>query len=291
MPPTLLGLPRELRNTIYENLTNNTHSHTNHKHPLSLEALPSGTRKYTHGAQSLMRTNRKLRAEVQEHLRQFETYCVSQRYRAFAGLENMTLWKHAPVPTSAGRLYLRIYIAIPRSLASKIAVESLYASMEAPLDPADLEDLSVLDDHADDFTVLEAVLRDCYDLEEMVLELAVRGQDSVFGRGRESLERDQDTESVAALGVAAMEREMQKLPSLRRYATVVDGETKFMRRNIGENWTRHCLIPSCVPTCHCYGAYGTTCVEDSGDLLAGLTPCAADEWVGFNPDGSLSLGS
>jgi hypothetical protein len=291
MPPTLLGLPRELRNAIYENLTNKTHANINHRHPLDLETLPSGTLKYTQGVQSLMRTNRKLRAEVQEHLRQFETYCVSQRYRAFAGLENMTLWKHAPVPTSARRLYLRVYIAIPRSLASKIAVESLYASMEAPLDPADLEDLGILNDHTDDFAVLEAVLRDCYELEEMALELVVRGQDSVFGRGRESLDGDQDTESVAALGVAAMERVMQKLPCLRRYATVVDGETKFMRRNIGENWTRHCLIPSCVPTCHCYGAYGTTCVEDSGDLLAGLTPCAADEWVGFNPDSNLSLGS
>jgi hypothetical protein len=203
----------------------------------------------------------------------------------------MTLWKPAPVPKSARRLYLRIYIAIPRSLASKIAVESLYASMEAPLDPADLEDLGILDDHADDFAVLEAVLRDCYNLEEMVLELVVRSQDSVFGRGRESLEGDQDTESVAALGVAAMEREMQKLPCLRRYATFVNGEMKFMRRNIGKNWTRHCLIPSCVPTCHCYGAYGTTCLEDSRDLLAGLVPCAADEWLGFSPDSNLSLGS
>jgi hypothetical protein len=291
MPPTLLGLPRELRITIYENLTNNTHANINYKHPLSLETLPSGTRKYTHCAHSLMRTNRTLRTEVQEHLRQFNTYCVSQRYRAFAGLENMTLWKPAPVPRSARRLYLRIYIAIPRSLASKIAVDSLYASMQAPLDPADLEDLGILDDHADDFTVLESVLRDCFDLEEMVLEFVVRGQDTVFGRGRESLDSDQDTQAVAGLGVTAMEREMQKLPCLRRYATVVDGETKFMRRNIGENWTRHCLIPSCVPTCHCYGAYGTTCVEDSGDLLAGLTPRAADEWVGFNPDSNLSLGS
>jgi hypothetical protein len=201
----------------------------------------------------------------------------------------MTLWKPAPVPTSARRLYLRIYIAIPWNLAEKIAVDSLYASLEAHMAPSDLEELGVLDDHADDFVVLEAVLRECYELEEMVLELVVRGQDSVFGRGRESIDRDQDTESVAALGVAAMERKIQKLPRLRRYATAVDGETKFMRRNIGQQWTRQCLVPSCVPMCHCHGPYGITCVEDSEDLLASLTPCAADELLGFYPYGNLSL--
>ena len=282
MPPTLLGLPRELRNAIYENLTNNNDHANIKKHPLNLETLPSGTRRHTHGAHSLMRTNRTLRIEVREHLRQFETYCVSQRYRAFAGLENMTLWKQAPVPASARRLYLRTYIAIPPRLALKIAVESLRASMEARLHAADLEYPSVvLDDHTEDFGVLEAVLRDCCGLEEMVLELKVRGQKSAFGSDRESLDSDRDTRAVAGLGAAAVERVMQTLPRLRRYATVVDGETKFMRRNLGEGWTRHCLIPSCVPMCHCYGAYGTTCVEDSGDLLARLTPCAADEWVGL----------
>jgi len=63
MPPTLLGLPRELRNAIYENLTSNTHANIK-KHPLNLETLPSGTRRHTHGAHSLMRTNRTLRIEV-----------------------------------------------------------------------------------------------------------------------------------------------------------------------------------------------------------------------------------
>ena len=285
MSPTLIGMPRELRDVIYEYLIH-THTNIHNKQPLNLGTLPSGTRKYTYGAHSLMRTNRTLRAEVQEHLEHSETYCVSQRYRAFAGLENMTLWKPAPVPASAKRLYLRIYIAIPWDLARKIGVGSLHARMEAQPRRSGLEELGVPDDHADDFTVLREVLRNCYDLEEMVLELVVRGQTSLFGRGRESLDSDPYTCGAAGLGVAAVERMIQKLPLLRRYATILSGERKFMRRNFGEHWTRHCLIPSCVPTCHCYGAYGATCVEDSRDLLAGLTPCAADEWLGFNQNGT-----
>lgn len=275
MAPTLLGLPRELHDAIYMNLTN-AHAKVHNKQSLNLETLPSGTRKYTHGAHSLMRTNRRLRAEAQEHLRQFETYCVSQRYRAYAGLENMTLWKPAPVPTSARRLYLRIYISIPTILAQEIAVESMFASMD--IDVASLQELAEESHHAEAFAVLEAVLRYCYDLEDLVLELVVRAQETMFGQGLESLDWDQDTHAVAGMGVAAMEREIQRLPRLRRYATVMDGETKFTRRNVGEQWTCQCLIASCVAICRCYVAHGTTCVEDSRDLLSSLTPCAADEW-------------
>lgn len=288
MPPTLLGLPRELRDAIYENLTE-THVINHNNNSLDLKALPSGTRKYTHGTLSLMRTNRTLRTELQEHIRQFETYCVSQRYRAFAGLNKMTLWKPAPVPPSARKLYLRVYIAITTRLARKTADNSLLSRMN--ISAASLQEPVLEDRGADDFAVLNAVLRDCYHLEELVVELVVRGQETIFGQGLESLDRNQHTKAVAGLGISAMEREIQKLPCLRRYAIVVDRETKFTRRNVGEQWTRQCLIPSCVPTCHCYGAFGATCVEDSMDLFASLTPCAANEWLSCHPDGDLELGS
>lgn len=289
-PPraTLPGIPRELRDVIYEHLTYTRANTTGN--PLNLEALPSGTRKYAHGAHALLRTNRKLRAEVQEHIRQFETYCVSQRYRAFAGLKNMYPWKHVPIPTSARRLYLRIYIAIPTKLARKITRASLSASMAID-DEASLQGSAADNGPVDEFAVLKAVLRDCCYLEDLVVKLVVRSQGSLFGRGLESLEFDRDTQAVAELGAAAMAREIQRLPRLRRYATVVDRETTFVRREIGQEWTRQCLIPSCVLVCHCYGAYGSTCVEDSRELLAGLAPCAADEWIGFRPDGDLGLGT
>jgi hypothetical protein len=50
MSPTLLGLPRELRNEIYGHLSN---SPTALADPLPLNAVPSGTRKYTYGMHSL----------------------------------------------------------------------------------------------------------------------------------------------------------------------------------------------------------------------------------------------
>jgi len=288
-PPraTLIGIPRELRDVIYEHLAN-THAKPTGNSPLDLDSLPSGTRKYTHGAYSLLRANRTLRAEVREHIRQYDTFCVSQRYRAPTGLASMTLRKHAPIPTSARKLYLRIYIALPRNLAQKVAEDSMLAGMSLNGPSPSFQDLA---EQLDDFAVLRAALRDACWLEELVLELAVSEQGMVFDQGRKSSILNEAFQTVAELGVAAMEREVQKLPRLRRCATVVEGlESNFMRRTIGQQWTRQCLIPSCVPMCHCYGAFGSTCVEDSRDLLASLTPCAAGDWIGFCPDGDFELG-
>lgn len=90
----------------------------------------------------------------------------------------MTLWKPAPVPPSAKQLYLRIYIAMPKRSAREKLSNDLDARLKAisqePVDPSG------------DFAVLASVLLNCCDLEDLVLEVVVRGQENIFGSGRES---------------------------------------------------------------------------------------------------------
>jgi hypothetical protein len=115
----------------------------------------------------------------------------------------MTLWKPAPVPPSARKLYLRVYIAITTRLARKTADNSLLAHMN--VSATSLQESAVEDRGADNFAVLNAVLRDCYHLEELVVELVVRGQETIFGQGLESFDRNQHTKAVAGLGTSSNE--------------------------------------------------------------------------------------
>lgn len=86
MSPTLLVLPREIRDNIYESLSNVSDLSGD---PLPLGDLPSGTRRFTNGVHSLLGVNRLLREEALDHAKKCDTYLVSQRYRAFAGLDQM----------------------------------------------------------------------------------------------------------------------------------------------------------------------------------------------------------
>jgi hypothetical protein len=270
MSSTLLGLPRELRDKLYKHISN---SPTAFADPLPLNALPSGTRRYIYGMHSLLKVNQSLRREVLDHVKNSETYLVSQRYRAFTGLHNMTLWKPAPPPKHSRRLYLRIYIAVPRRVASPIAHAAQLASMR---DRRSLSgDSSWMDEFPKAFTVLTSMLRPCLDLEDLVLEVSIKRQESEFGLECESTEkRDIVSAELQEMCKAEMEQVVQQLPQMRRYTIL---GSKFMRRKPGQMWTRHCLIPRCVATCHCFEPFGSTCVQDWADLMEVSTPRRQEE--------------
>jgi hypothetical protein len=273
MPPTLIGLPRELRVEIYDYISN---SSTALADSLPLNILPSGTRKYTYGMHSLLKVNRLLRRETLDHVKNSETYLVSQRYRAFTDLHNMTLWKPAPIPKHTQRLYLRVYIAVPRRVASPIAHAAQIASMRARRSISG--DNSWMDEFPKVFDVLTSMLRPCLDLKDLVLEILIKRQESEFGHGHESTERrDIVSAELQNICKAEMEQIVQRLPRTRRYAII---GSKFMRRKPGQQWTRHCLIPQCVTACHCHVPFGNTCVEDWEDLVGDLTRRKPEEWLG-----------
>jgi hypothetical protein len=272
MSPTLLGLPRELRDEIYGHISN---SPTALADPLPLNALPSGTRRYTNGLHSILKVNRFLRREALDHVKNSETYLVSQRYRAFAGLHNMTLWKPAPIPKHTQRLYLRIYIAVPRHVASPIAHAAQIVSMRDRRSIS--SDNTWLDEFSKIFTVLTSMMRPCLDLEDLVLEILIKRQESEFGLGYESAKGcDMVSAEVQQICKAEMEQVVQELPQMRRYTIL---GSKFMRRKSGQMWTRHCLIPRCVATCHCFEPFGSTCTEDREDLMEVSTPRRQEEWL------------
>jgi hypothetical protein len=98
MSPTLLDLPPELRDEIYDHLSSAPPAPGR---PLPLATLSSGTRRYTEGLHSILRVNRMLRDEALDHVKDGATYFVSQRYHAFTSLSAMTICKPAPVPVHA----------------------------------------------------------------------------------------------------------------------------------------------------------------------------------------------
>ena len=281
MSATLLDLPRELRDEIYDYLSD---ASTIPGDPLSLATLPSGTRRHTQGLHSLLRVNRMLREDALDRLKDCNTYLVSQRYRAFAGLHNMTLFQPAPIPAHAQRLYLRIYVAVPERVAKPITQAAQAASMISRRSGA--RGKSWMDDFPKVFTFLTSELRTCLYLEDLVLEIVIKRQDSQFGTGSESTERsDWVSSELVDICNAEMEEVIRELPALRRYTVLGGGEAKFVRRNPGQPWTRQCLIPQCVDICHCYEAFDKTCIEDAIDLRTDLTPTARGEWLSVMRDG------
>lgn len=130
------------------------------------------------------------------------------------------------------------------------------------------------------FAVLTSELRTCLDLEDLLLEVVIKRQDSQFDMGYESTERS-DWIACELVDVCntEMEEVVQKLPVIRRYTVLGGDEAKFMRREPGQPWTRQCIIPQCVDTCHCYEAFGKTCMEDAMDLRSDLTPTNRGEWL------------
>jgi len=110
----------------------------------------------------------------------------------------MTLWKPAPVHRSARKLYLRVYISIPTSFAQKIAGESLFASMD--IDEVASQEVAADGMRVEEFIVLKAVLRDCCYLEDLMVEMVVRRQETMIGQGLESLDFDQDTRGCGWIG-------------------------------------------------------------------------------------------
>jgi len=285
MSPTLLDLPRELRDVIYDYLGS---GHPTSGSPLPLVTLPSGTRRFTQGLHALLRVNRILRDEALDRIKDCETYLVSQRYRAFAGLHNMIPFKSASVPAQARRLYLRIYIAVPERIAKPIA-QATRLAWAGPLanrlaDMGSGEPMmsrgALQAECPEHFVILTSMLRACLPLEDLVLELLVKRQESLFGAGCESTENHgwlaDDLEGQC---IKEIEQIFRELPSMRRYAILENGGTRFVRRNARQPWTRQCLIPQCIDTCHCHEPFNKTCVEDSEDLLTGLIPTAREEWL------------
>lgn len=126
MSQNLLDLPHELRDEIYDYLSSGS---TLPGDPISLAVLPSGTRRHTQGLHSLLRVNRMLREDALDRLKDCNTYLVSQRYRDFTGLHNITLFQPAPIPAHARQLYLRIYIAVPERVEKPITQAAQAASM------------------------------------------------------------------------------------------------------------------------------------------------------------------
>ena len=287
MPPTLLGLPREIRDSIYEFLSNATEPSGD---PLPLQDLPSGTRRFTNGVHSLLGVNRILREEALDHAKNGDTYLVSQRYRAFAGLDQMVPWKPAPIPTHARRMYLRIYIAIPDRVAKPVTREIDRIWQESR--SARMQGDSWRTMCPKVFDVLTSMLRTCLELEDLVLELVLRRQNSLFGQGRESNEPlGLDGWRLSDTCRYEMEQVMRELPRLRKYAIVGSEETRLVRRNTGEEWIRACVIPQCVDTCHCYESFDTTCEEDMANLLGDLTPRSCGKWtsVSIKPDDEMQV--
>lgn len=280
MSPTLLDLPRELRDEIHDYLSSVS---TIPGDPILLATLPSGTRRHTQGLHSLLRVNRMLRADAFDRLEDCNTYLVSQRYRAFAGFHNMTLFQPAPIPVHAQRLYLRMYIAVPERVAKPITQAAQAAVMMSRRTAA--RGKSWLEDFPKVFAVLTPELRMCYDLEDLVLEIVIKRQDSQFGMGYESTERsDWISSELFNICSAEMEEVIRDLPAMRRYMILGGGETRLVRREPGQHWTRQCLIPQCVDECHCYEAFGRTCIEDAMDLRTDLTPTDRGEWLGVGDD-------
>jgi len=280
MSPTLLDLPRELRDEIYNYLSSGS---TLPGEPLPLSTLPSGTRRHTQGLHSLLRVNRMLRADALDRVKDCNTYLVSQRYRAFAGFHNMTLFQPAAIPVRAQWLYLRIYIAVPERVAKPITQAARAANMMSRRTVA--RDKFWLDDFPKVFATLTPQLRTCLDLEDLVLEIVIKRQDSQFGTGCESTETsDWISSELIDICNAEMEEVVRGLPGLRRYMILGGGEVKFVRRRLGQPWTRQCLIPQCVDTCHCQEAFGLTCIEKVMDLRADLTPTDLGEWLNIVRD-------
>jgi hypothetical protein len=184
MPPTLLGLPRELRDEIYDYLSS---ASTIPGDPLLLGSLPSGTRRHTQGLHPLLRVNRMPRTDALDRLKDCYTVLVSQRYRAFTGFHNMTLFKPAPIPVHARRLYLRIYVAVPERVAKPITQAAQAVCMMSRRSGA--RGKSWLDNFPKVFAILTSELRKCRDLEDLVLEIVIKRQDSQFGTGCESTEK------------------------------------------------------------------------------------------------------
>lgn len=261
MASHFLALPRELRDSIYEDIIQDTTAASQTlSDPLDLANLPSGAWRYANGLQSIFRVSRTIRAEVGDYIEHCETYLVSQRYRAFTGTESMTMWRPAHIPSSAQRLYLRLYVAIPRKIARRQIQQSDSFGKESNL-----------------FAGLASMLQECVHLRELVLEVAMRRQESIFGQGREATECDEFLQGSAFSELA---RAAKRLPRLQRFA--INGSTgrHFERRKPDQSWTRMCLIPRCVSVCHCCGEHGgITCVEDTCDLVDGLVPRAMNEWL------------
>lgn len=286
MSPTLLDLPRELRDEIYDYLSS---AFTLPGEPLPLDTLPSGTRRHTHGLHTPLRVNQMLRADALDRLKDCNTYLVSQRYRAFAGFHNMTLFQVAPIPVRARRLYLRIYIAVPERVAKPITQAARAAYMMSRRTVA--RGKFWLDDFPKVFTTLTPQLRTCLDLEDLVLEIVIKRQDSHFGTGSESTETsDWISSELVDICNAEMEEVIRRLPAIRRYMILGGGEVRFVRRRPGQPWARQCLIPQCVDTCHCQEAFGLTCIEDAMDLRTDLTPTDTGEWLSARRDKDCNAG-
>ena len=280
MSSTLLDLPRELREEIYDYSSSVS---TIPGDPIPLGTLPSGTRRHTQGLHSLLRVNRMSRADVLGRVKDCNTYVVSQRYRAFTGFHNMTLFKPAQIPVHARRLYLRIYMAVPERVAKPITQAARAAFMMSRRTVT--RGKSWLDDFPKVFAILTSELRTCRDLEDLILEIVIKRQDSQFGMGYESTETsDWISSELDDMCNAEMEEVIRELPAMRRYTILGGGETKFVRRRPEQPWIRQCLIPQCVDTCHCCEAFGKTCVEDAMDLRADLTPTNRGEWLSVMRD-------
>jgi hypothetical protein len=113
-----------------------------------------------------------LRADAFDRLKDCNTYLVSQRYRAFTGFNNMTLFQPAPIPARAQRLYLRIYIAAPERVAKPIPQAAQAAAMMSRRTAA--QGKSWLDDFPKVFTTLTPGPRKCFDLETLALEIGIK---------------------------------------------------------------------------------------------------------------------
>ena len=184
-----------------------------------------------------------------------------------------------PIPTNARRLYLRIYIAVPERVARPVVrtidsiwQESLSARMRGDSWRASCPPI---------FSTLTSMLETCVELEDLILELAIRRQDTPFGQGCGSTEfLDSAGGLLDETFKYEMEQTARELSGLRRYVFIGEGdETRLFRRIAGEQWVPACLIPQCVNTCHCYGPFDTTCVEDTADLLGDLTPGSCGQWM------------
>lgn len=224
-----------------------------------------------------------LRADALDRNKNCNTFLVSQRYRALAGFHNMTLFQAAPVPKRSRRLYLRIYVAVPERVAKPITQAARAAHMMSRRTVA--RGRFWLDDFPKVFAILTPQLRTCLDLEDLVLEIVIKRQDSQFGNGSESTETsDWISSELVDICNAELEEVIRNLPAIRRYMILGDGDPKFVRRRPAQPWTRQCLIPQCVDTCHCYEAFGLTCIEDAVDLRTDLTPTHLGEWLNARAD-------
>jgi hypothetical protein len=176
-----------------------------------------------------------------------------------------------------------MYIAVPERVAKPITQAAQAAVMIARRTAA--RGKSWLDDFPKVFAMLTPELRICRNLEDLVLEIVIKRQDSQFGMGYESTERsDWVSSELVNICHAEMEEVIQRLPAMRRYMILGGGDTRLVQRRPGQPWTRQCLIPQCVDSCHYYEAFGKTDVEDAMDLRTDLTPTDRVEWLGVGDD-------